>query len=141
MLGIDYGAKRVGVAVSDRIGLIARPLEVVERKHIVSRVVDLVAEYRIESIVVGIPTALAGHEGKSAAGARELIGELEQNVGVKVEQIDERFTTRMAEEALLESGMRRQDRQSAVDKVAAAIILQSYLDRKRSGHRTPRVDL
>lgn len=89
-------------------------------------------------VVVGLPTALSGNEGVSAAGARELGAVIANSLEVTVEYVDERFTSRMAESALLESGMKRQGRKETVDKVAAAIILQTYLDRaNRSGNPDP----
>jgi len=133
ILGIDYGSKRVGVAISDGLGLTAQPLEVVARSSIVSRIFELVAEYGVETIVMGLPTGLSGGEGVSAQEARSLAKELE-SVDLKVEFMDERFTSRMAEDALLESGMKRKDRRDTVDKVAAAIILQGYLDRRARGN-------
>ena len=127
-LGVDYGSKRVGLAISDGLGLTARPLEVVPRKDIIERVRDIVAEYHVEGLVVGLPTSLAGGEGASAAEARALGSELEKSLDLPVVFVDERFTSKLAESALLESGMKRRDRRERVDKVAAAIILQSYLD-------------
>jgi putative Holliday junction resolvase len=129
-LGIDYGTKRIGIAISDGLGLTARPLDVVARRDLPEFLRQLVAEHTIDQVVVGLPTALGGHEGESASGARELAEEVREILGVPVEMIDERFTTRMAESALLEGGMKRQKRKETVDKVAAAIILQTYLDRK-----------
>lgn len=129
-LGIDYGSKRIGIAISDGLGLTARPLEVVTRGELPDFLRRLVEEYPIDQVVVGLPTALGGHEGESAAGARELADEVKEILGVPVELVDERFTSRMAETALLEGGMRRRQRKETVDKVAAAIILQTYLDRK-----------
>lgn len=127
-LGVDYGTKRVGLAISDGLGITARPLEVVKRTEAVSRITAIVAELQVDKIVVGMPTGLGGGEGESAIGARELGDELAEAAGVEVVFFDERFTSRMAEGALLESGMKRRDRRATVDKVAAAIILQSYLD-------------
>lgn len=132
-LGIDYGTKRVGLAISDGMGLTARPLEVVARDEVVARVTELGATYVFDKLIIGLPTALAGHEGESAAGARELATQLERATGIEVELVDERFTSRMAEQALLGAGMRRRARRGMVDKVAAAIILQAYLDRDQGG--------
>jgi len=127
-LGVDFGSRRVGLAVSDELGLTARPLEVVARRAAVRRIADLVAEHRVDKLVVGVPTRLSGGEGESAAGARALARELERELKLEVEFVDERFTSKMAESALVESGMRRRDRRGTVDKVAAAIILQGHLD-------------
>jgi len=130
VLGIDYGSKRVGLAVSDGLGLTARPLEVVKRSEAVARIEALAVEYEVSTVVMGMPTRLGGGEGTSAEGARDLAEELE-GAGLVVDYLDERFTSRMAEASLLESGMKRRDRRVTVDKVAAAIILQDYLDAQR----------
>lgn len=127
-LGVDYGTKRVGLAISDALGITARPLDVVPRQDAISRISSLVDEYGVGVVVVGLPRGLSGHSGESAEGAGSLAEEISQATGVRVELVDERFTSRIAEEALLESGMKRRARRETVDKVAAAIILQSYLD-------------
>lgn len=130
VLGVDYGTKRVGLAISDGLGLTARPLEVVQRDSVLDRLVELREEYGFSVVVVGLPTGLSGGEGTSAEGARELGSMIERSVGVDVSYIDERFTSRMADDVLLESGMKRRERKETVDRVAAAIILQTYLDRR-----------
>lgn len=127
-LGIDYGTRRCGLAISDGIGLTARPLEVVSRDDVVDRVVAAVDEYDVGAIIIGLPTGLGGHEGESAEGARELGDEIAEVTHLEIEYVDERFTSRLAESSLLESGMKRRDRRETLDKVAAAIILQTYLD-------------
>ena len=127
-LGIDYGTKRVGIALSDGLGLTARPLEVIARAEVTERVADIVSMYGVTRLIIGLPTALGGHEGPSAEGARALGEELRAATGVEIEYVDERFTSRMAENALLDAGMKRRKRRETVDKVAAAIILQEYLD-------------
>jgi putative Holliday junction resolvase len=121
----------VGLAVSDPLGLIARPFSVVPRSSVVDEVANLVKELEIGTIVVGLPTGLSGGEGMSASEARKLADELKTAAGVDVVFVDERFTSRMAEVALVESGMKRRKRRETVDKVAAAIILQDYLDNHR----------
>jgi putative Holliday junction resolvase len=135
-IGVDSGSKRVGLAISDGLGLTAQPLEVVARAKAVDRILELVAEYEIDTVVMGLPTGLSGGEGVSAQEARSLGEELTSG-DLEVEFIDERFTSRMAEEVLLESGMKRRDRRDTVDKVAAAIILQGYLDRRARGNSNP----
>jgi putative Holliday junction resolvase len=130
-LGVDYGAKRVGLAVSDPLGMTARPLSVVPRTGVVDEVVSLVKELNIGTIVVGLPTGLSGGEGVSASEARRLADELATATGVEIVLRDERFTSRMAEGVLVESGMRRRKRRETVDKIAATIILQDYLDNHR----------
>jgi putative holliday junction resolvase len=127
ILGVDYGIRRIGLALSDGLGLTAQPLEVVETGRFGQRIAELVAEHGIETVVVGLPTPLGGGESASVEGARALGEELD-GMGLEVVFVDERFTSRMAESSLLESGMKRRQRRATVDKVAAAIILQSYLD-------------
>lgn len=128
VLGVDYGTKRIGIAISDELGLTARPLDVVARGELDEALRRITDEYEIRTVVVGLPTGLSGNEGASAKGARELGAMIEHNLEVTVEFVDERFTSRMADAALLESGMKRQSRKEATNKVAAAIILQTYLD-------------
>lgn len=130
-LGIDYGEKRVGVAISDGLGLTARPLVVVPRPSAVEEVKSLVKDHDVGTIVVGLPTGLGGQEGMSATEARKLADEIAAATGVEVVLRDERYTSRIAESALLESGMKRRRRRENVDKVAAAILLQDYLDSNR----------
>ncbi len=132
-LGIDYGTKRIGLAISDDLGLTARPLDVVSREGLADALRQITRDHPVDGVVLGLPTSLAGHEGQSAEGARALGTEIADLLGVNVEYVDERFTSRMAESALLESGMKRRDRKETVDKVAAAIILQTYLDSRRAG--------
>lgn len=129
-LGVDYGTKRIGLAISDGLGLTARPLEVVPRKDLEAALRKIAGEYPVDEVVVGLPTALGGHEGDSAIGARALGHEIEELLEVPVSYVDERFTSRMAESVLLASGMKRHTRKETVDKVAAAIILQTFLDAK-----------
>ncbi|MFP3882288.1 MAG: Holliday junction resolvase RuvX [Actinomycetota bacterium] len=131
-LGIDYGTKRVGLAISDGIGLTAAPLEVVPRKELESALRRISEEYDLEGVIMGLPTALGGHEGESAEGARALAEEISALLGIEVEYVDERFTSRIAESVLLEAGLKRRERKEAADKVAAAIILQAFLDSRRS---------
>jgi putative holliday junction resolvase len=128
VIGVDYGTRRVGLAISDPLGITARPLEVVPRPDLAVRMRELITEYDIETVVVGVPRSLGGGESASTVGARLLGEQLGADTGLEVVYVDERFTSKMAEEALVESGMKRRKRRETVDKVAAAIILQTYLD-------------
>ena len=130
-LGVDFGSKRVGLALSDPLGVGATPLAVVGRSDAVVEIARVVEERDVDTIVIGLPTSLGGEEGKSAADARKLGEELAAVTEANVVFQDERFTSRMAESALLESGMKRRERKERVDKVAAAIILRDYLDTTR----------
>jgi putative Holliday junction resolvase len=130
VLGVDYGTRRVGLAISDELRITARPLDVVARPDVIEYVERLAQEMKIAKIVVGLPVSLGGSEGGSAEGARLLGRQLNEATSLPVDFLDERFTSRMAERALLESGMKRRGRRQTVDKVAAAIILQEYLDKQ-----------
>jgi putative holliday junction resolvase len=135
-LGLDLGTKRIGVAVSDRSGTIASPLTVIERgrslRHDHQRIADLVREEEAELVVVGMPRSLSGADGPAARAAATEIEALASVVGVPVETHDERFTTVTATRALAEGGVRGRARREVVDKVAAAVILQAWLDGRRS---------
>jgi putative Holliday junction resolvase len=128
VLGVDYGQRRVGIALSDPLGLTARPFEVVPRGASAARVAELIVEYDVSTVVIGLPTPLGGGESESARKAREFGASIGATTGTDVVYVDERYTSKIAERSLLESGMQRRDRRDTIDKVAAAIILQSYLD-------------
>ena len=136
-LGLDLGSKRIGVAVSDLSGTIASPLTVVtrgrSRRHDHQRIAQLVREEEAECVVVGLPRSLSGGEGPAARAALAEVEALASVVGVPVETHDERFTTVTATRALAEAGVRGPARRAVVDKVAAAVILQSWLDARRGG--------
>lgn len=138
-LGIDLGSKRIGVAVSDRSGTIASPLLVLQRtgsrKQDHRRIADLVTEEEAVLVVVGLPIDLRGKVGPAAQGALAEIAELTSVVGVPVETIDERLTTVSANRALQEAGLGAKDRRKYVDKVAAAVLLQAWLDQRANGVR------
>lgn len=140
VLGIDPGEVRIGTALSDPLGIIAQPHSVIDRReadpHVeIARIVD---EYEVSVIVVGLPTNLDGTEGVSANRARSLADALAEAVDVPVVLWDERFTSVQAERSLIEAGVRRSERKEARDKVAAALLLQGYLDRTspEPGHET-----
>ncbi len=96
-----------------------------------TRLADIIADHDVRLVVVGLPVSLRGGEGASAAAARELGGTIAAELSVEVEYCDERFTSVQAEAALLEADVRRKDRKTVRDKVAAAIMLQGFLDRQR----------
>ena len=136
-LGLDLGGRRIGVAVSDRSGAVASPLTVLQRTgsrrtdH--ERIVALAREEGAEIIVVGLPRSLSGAEGPAAKGARDEVKALASVAEVPVATWDERFTTATAERALRAGGVRGRARREVVDKVAAAVILQSWLDARAAG--------
>lgn len=132
VVGIDLGSKRIGVAVSDASGTIASPLTVIARSG--SRDADhraisgVVTEYQAVRVVVGLPLTLAGSTGTAARAAIDEAAAIARVVGVPVETFDERLTTVAADAILRERGMRAEARRRLVDKVAAAVMLQSWLD-------------
>jgi len=134
ILAIDYGTKRVGLALSDETGTIAQPLGFLSAEP-ASRLFNLlqetVAGRKAVEIVVGIPRNMNGTYGPAADQAREFVAALQHAVAVPVKTWDERLTTVQANRFLIETGMRREKRRERVDQTAAAILLQSYLDRAR----------
>ena len=129
VLGIDYGTNRIGLAISDPLRIAANPFEVLPvDERVVDRIVEIVADREVDHIVVGLPVHLSGREGDSAAAARQLAADIADKVVVEVELSDERFTTKTAEESLLAANVKRADRKKVIDKVAAAVMLQHWLD-------------
>jgi putative Holliday junction resolvase len=131
-LGLDPGSKRIGVAVSDLSGSIASPLVVLHRsrskQHDLHEIARIASEEEAEVIVVGLPLNMDGSEGPSARAATGLARRLATVVDVPVEMHDERLTTVTADRSMLDAGLDAIERRQRVDKVAAAIMLQSWLD-------------
>jgi putative Holliday junction resolvase len=139
LLGLDVGSKRIGVAVSDETGLLASPVAVVERGRNDSGAIrDLIARYQATGLVAGIPTGLSGREGPQAQETRRYADALAAELGVPLEYWDERLSTAVAERAMIDSGMRRDARKERIDAVAAAVMLQGYLDHERMRGRRGR---
>ena len=134
ILGLDYGSKTVGVAVSDPLGLTAQKVETIWRKQenklrrTLARIEELVAEYGVEKIVVGLPKNMNNTLGDRAEKSLELKETLERRTGLPVVMWDERLTTVSANRVLMETGVRRENRKEHVDEIAAVFILQGYLD-------------
>ncbi len=139
-LGVDLGSKRIGIAVSDMSGTIASPLTTVHRskskRHDHTEIARLVRDQEAEVVVVGLPLSLDGTMGPAAKAASTEAGHLASVVGVPVEMYDERFTTVTAERGMLEAGLNAPARRKVVDKVAAAVILQAWLDHRSSTWRS-----
>lgn len=135
VLGIDPGSKRVGVAVSDGDRLLATPVTVVaqtrDRAGDLRRLADLVAEYQVAAVVVGLPLSLDGNEHAAASLARRLGDQLAALVKVPVSYHDERFTTVTAQRLLADAGHDTRSGRKVIDQVAAAVMLQSWLDDDR----------
>jgi putative Holliday junction resolvase len=135
LLGIDVGTRRVGVAVSDPTGTIAQSLTVFPRRsweQIIRAVAAVTREYRVDAVVVGLPVRLTGEEGEAAAAARKFAERLRAAVEAPVLLEDERLSTAEAERVMLEADVRRAKRRARRDAVAAALILQRHLDRRRT---------
>ncbi len=133
ILGIDIGTVRIGVALSDAMGWTAQPLEVIRRtrpENDLDRLAELAALHDVEEIVIGLPYNMNGSAGPMAALAREFALKMQERLGLPVREWDERLSSAAAERALLEGDVRRNKRKQVIDKVAAAIILQGYLDHK-----------
>lgn len=134
MMGLDYGDKTVGVAVSDEMMLTAQPIETIERerknklRRTFARIEDLIEEYDVETIVIGLPKKMNNEEGERCERTREFGSMIEQRTGLTVVYHDERLTTVAADAVLQEGGVHREQRKRYIDKVAATIILQGYLD-------------
>ena len=133
ILGLDVGARRIGVAVTDELGLYAHPLTVLPRqgtKKDVVRIRALCAEQRTDHVVVGIPTEPDGEEGHRAARVRVLLAALAES-GLRVEECDEQYSNVEAEEVLLEADLSRARRKQVIDRAAAAVILDRWLAAQR----------
>jgi putative holliday junction resolvase len=130
--GIDYGLRRIGVALSDSMKILASPLQTIETggkpEEAVQRVLTLLSESDVERIVVGLPLMLSGSAGSQAELVRKFIALLRNATPIEVVEWDERLTSRQAERAMQEGGMSRKKRAKRVDAMAAVLILQSYLD-------------
>lgn len=134
ILGLDYGSKTVGVAVSDPLGFTAQGVEIIRRKsenkmrQTLARIEELIAQYQVEEIVLGLPKNMNNTLGDRAEKSLELKETLERRAGLPVVMWDERLTTVSANRVLMETGVRRENRKEHVDEIAAVFILQGYLD-------------
>lgn len=134
ILGLDFGSKTVGVAVSDPLGITAQPVEIVRRKsenklrQTLARIEELAKEYQAERFVLGLPKNMNNTLGERAEKSLEFKAMLERRTGLPVVMWDERLTTVAANRAMMEGGVRREDRGRYVDALAAVLILQGYLD-------------
>ncbi len=131
LLGLDYGTKRVGVAISDSSRLIASPYAVLEAGAALPALEEILAAEEVDAFVVGLPLSLSGEEGASAAAARSFGREVAEATGLEVVFVDERFTTKVAEDTLIAGGVRRAKRRDIRDKMAATVMLQGHLDSLR----------
>ena len=134
IIGLDFGSKTVGVAVSDELLITAQGVEIVRRKsenklrQTLARIEELIEEYKVEKIVLGFPKNMNNTEGDRCEKTLEFKEMLERRTGLTVELWDERLTTVAADNAMMEAGIRRENRKEYVDQIAATLILQGYLD-------------
>lgn len=133
ILGLDYGNKRVGVAVSDQLGWTAQPLTTLKmegHQKLLKEIKSYLDQYQVEKIVVGMPYNMDGTRGKRAEITQAFINFLENNLKLPIIIQDERLTTIQAKNILLEADVSRAGRKKVIDKMAAALILQTYLDQQ-----------
>ena len=134
IMGLDYGDKTVGVAISDEMLLTAQPKETIKReragklRQTYARIEELIREYDVEKVVVGLPKKMDNEEGDRCEKSREFGEQLERRTGLEVIYQDERLTTMAADAVLEEGGVRKENRKEYIDKLAASLILQGYLD-------------
>lgn len=134
IMGLDYGTKTVGVAISDELLITAQPIETITRKsetklrQTLARIEELANEYGVEEIVLGLPKNMNNTLGERAVASEEFMESINRRTGLNVVLWDERLTTKESERILIDTGVRRENRKEYIDKMAAAIILQSYLD-------------
>lgn len=136
ILGLDHGTKRMGIAVSDELKLIAQPLEYIPAEPFAAflgRFKDILREKEIDLILVGMPRNMDGSYGPAALKVQEFVAALKSAITVPIKLWDERLTSAQANRYLIQGNVRREKRKEKVDKMAAAILLQSYLDSLPSG--------
>ena len=131
ILALDHGTKRIGVAVSDELKMIAQPLEFIPAEpfaDVLARLKKIILQKEVELILVGMPRNMDGSYGPAALKVREFAAVLKDKIAVPIQTWDERLTSAQAQRFLIQGGVRREQRKQKVDKTAAAILLQSYLD-------------
>ncbi len=134
LMGLDYGTKTVGVAISDTLGITAQPIETITRKEAnklrktYARIEALIEEYGVTALVVGLPKHMNNDEGLRVEETKQFCEDLERRTGLPVTMWDERLTTAESERILQASGVRRENRKAVIDQMAAVLILQNYMD-------------
>lgn len=137
IMGLDFGSKTVGVAISDPLELTAQGIEIVRRKEenklrrTLARIEELIVEYEVGEIVLGLPKNMNNSEGDRVEKTKAFQEMLERRTGLQVNLWDERLTTVAADRAMMEAGIRRENRKDYVDMIAAVLILQGFLDHKK----------
>lgn len=135
ILALDVGQKRIGVAVSDPLGITAQGVGVITRKNIeddINEIGKFVNEYKADSIVIGMPINMDGTKGESAAKVTEFVETVNSRLNIPVVTYDERLSTKESEKFLISSDVSRKKRKSVIDKIAAQLILESYLERLKN---------
>ena len=138
IMGLDFGSKTVGVAISDPLLITAQGIEIIRRKEenklrqTLARIEELILEYGVTEIVVGLPKHMNDSEGDRVALTREFAEKLERRTALPVAFWDERLTTVSADKAMMEAGIRREHRKEHVDRIAATLILQGYMEYKKN---------
>lgn len=141
IMGLDFGAKTVGVAISDPLLITAQGIEIIRRKdenklrQTLARIEELILEYQVEEIVLGLPKNMNDSLGVRAELTLEFKEKIERRTGLPVRMWDERLTTVAADKAMMEAGIRRENRKDYVDRIAAVLILQGYLDLRSAGQQ------
>jgi putative Holliday junction resolvase len=131
VLGIDHGTKRMGIAISDELGMIAQPMEFIPAEpfaKFLERLKEIIREKQVEQLIVGMPRNMDGSYGPAAAKVREFVTVLKESITMPIVFWDERLTSTQANRYLVQANVRREKRKEKVDQTAAAILLQSYLD-------------
>ncbi len=138
IMGLDFGSKTCGVAVSDPLLITAQGVEIIRRdaanklRKTLARIEELIEEYEVEEIVLGYPKNMNDTEGERVELTKEFKEKLERRTGLEVVLWDERLTTVAADRLMMEAGVRRENRKDYVDQIAATFILQGYLDLKKN---------
>jgi putative holliday junction resolvase len=144
ILALDHGTKRIGVALSDELGWTAQPLETIERRTLerdIARIVDLVRTHEVGQVLLGLPLRLNGEEGPAVQAVHQFLELLGDALPVPIVTWDERMTTKAAEDLLIAADVSRKKRKGVIDRVAAAILLQSYLEAHAAASVAPIPDV
>jgi putative Holliday junction resolvase len=140
ILGVDFGGSRIGLAISDELGLLAHPLETIPAgKNAAERIAEIVRDKKIDNVVVGLPRNMDGTFGPAANKTSQFVEELRALISSKITTWDERLTTVAAHRALREAGKKTRATRGYVDQVAAQMILQGYLDRQQETTRVAKM--
>jgi len=130
ILGIDYGRKRIGLSISDPLGIIATPVDTVNRKKVIERIQEILVEFKLKKIIIGYPLRSDGEKGRSTEEVEKFAQLIEKTFGIEIELWDERYSTIEAERIMRDAGKSSSREKRKVDMIAAAVILQSYLDER-----------